>query len=196
MVSQLTELFDAAKGFGIFEFYLPFLLAFVLFYALLSKAGIWKDKKGNKFNIIISLILSFFIIGYTPVGVSLSTLFSSIFGGTLIVVVTLLAALIILFMIIPLFGVPLDKRPKKVVAAIVVIAVILAVGIFIASGGTMVFPGLSTGFSIPGLSLPSGGLPEIGISATDIAIIVLFILTAAVILWLFREGKDLGESSR
>lgn len=184
---NLPELFEAARGFGIFDFYLPFILAFALFYGLLYKAKIFgEEKRGRKLNLVISLILSLFVIGYTPVGVTLSQLLTGLFGGTLIVVVTILAALIILFMLIPLFGVKLDTRPQKIIGVFAVIAIILAVGIFISSGGAMLFPGLQ----LPGVELPSAPLPvlpEIGLTSTDIAIIVMFILTLGIVWWLFTE---------
>lgn len=186
MGSPIAELFDAAKGFGIFDFYLPFILAFALFYGILYKAGIFgKESKGRKLNIVISGILALFVIGYTPVGVQLSVFLTGLFGGTLIVVVTLLAAVMILFMIMPLFGVGVDTRPKKIIGILAVVAVIIAVGVFIASGGSMIFPGFNTGITLPTGPVPV--LPDLGITTTDIAIIAMFVLTIGIVWWLFRE---------
>ena len=176
----LADLIAAGKELGIFQFYLPFIIMFAILYGLLRRAKIFGEQKN--IDMIIALASSLFVMIFTPAGITLTEFFANFFGGTLIVFVTILTFLLITFMIaVPLGGGKAPDFGKAAVAAVIV-GVILAVGVFIVSGGLAIFPGVNLPILVP-ITFP-------GISAADLAIIIVVILTGLALFWLTREGKE------
>ena len=69
------EAIEPLRKIGFFDYYLPFILMFAIFYGLLKKSKIFgEDKSAEKINLIISLSASFYVTIFTPVGTSLATL--------------------------------------------------------------------------------------------------------------------------
>jgi len=60
------EVIELLKEFGIFQFYLPFVITFAIFYGLLSKSKIFgdsdKDKRVRNINLFISLSAALFVL--------------------------------------------------------------------------------------------------------------------------------------
>jgi len=48
VVSGLAEIVASAKGFGIFDFFIPFIIMFAIFYGLLYKTKIFGDPTKEK----------------------------------------------------------------------------------------------------------------------------------------------------
>ncbi|MEM5790651.1 MAG: hypothetical protein QXP77_01205 [Candidatus Aenigmatarchaeota archaeon] len=180
----IADLIATARDLGIFAFYLPFLLAFAIIYALLRKAKLWGDRKN--IDLIVSLIISAFIIGYTPFGLALSTVLVNLFGGTFLTVVTILAILLIFYMLLPLFGVGKEKEvSKKLIAVVLLISIVIGIGILIAYVPQVVPEVRIPGISLPGMPTPVA--PGIALSYEDVAIIALVVLTFIVIWYLAKE---------
>jgi len=192
----MADLIAAGKEFGIFQFYLPFMISFAIIYGILSKVKLFGGEKlGRNVNLIVSGVLSLFLIGYTPVGISLAEYFGSVFTGTILVVVTILGSLMILYMLGQLVGieVPVKGAGKKWAVLLLLLAVILAVGVFASSGGLSFFPG----FTLPGVTLPSFPVPVLpslpSFTLQDIAMIMVFLGTVGLLYWMTREGKPAGK---
>jgi hypothetical protein len=65
MSSYLMNALEDLKNFGLFDVLLPFMLVFVIIYAVLTKTKILGEKK--QFNVAIALVMALFTIVATPV---------------------------------------------------------------------------------------------------------------------------------
>jgi len=192
---MIDELIATGKEFGIFQFYLPFVLSYAIIYGILAKINIFgKEKTGKNINLLVSGILSLLLIGWTPVGITLAEYFGTMFTGTILVIVTLLGSIMILYVLGMLIGIELPltgmtaKGKRGWAVLLLLIAMLLAVGVFLSSGGRALFPGLTfPGVTIPEIPIPA--IPAIGLNMTQIAIIVMFLGTAGIIWWMQQEEK-------
>jgi hypothetical protein len=176
-VVSFVDLIAIAKDIGFFEFYLPFVLTFAIFYGLLEKMGLFGPKSRN-INLIISLVVSLYIIAFTPVGITFAQFLASFFNNVALIILTLIAFGMIIFVLFPVLG---GGKPDfaKHLKWLLPIGALLALGAFISSGGLAIFPGID-------LQLPGGGF-GLGLSTQDLVIIGIIILTVLVIYWLTRE---------
>ena len=183
----MADLIAAGQEFGIFEFYLPFVILFAIVYGLLMKSKIFgADKAGKNINLIIALAISLFVMVYTPAGVQLSTFLSDFFGKVFVVLVTILALLMMLGLLLPSVGVEMSLT--KGVKIVVALVVLLAVGVFISSGGMALFPGIKLG-EVAQIPINIG----IGISAPVLAIIVVVVSLGLIIWYMTREEGGSGR---
>lgn len=176
----IAELIEAGKHFGIFQFYLPFLLTFVLVFGLLRKAKVFGPYR--HIDVAIALIAATYIMIYSPIGLPLAQFLTNLFGHSLLAIVTLVVILLILGPLLDFFGleVPVKRRVKTLLAIIILLAVV----IFIVSGGlTLYLPAL------PPITIPILPLPPVGIAPAHIAIITLVIFTGLLIWWLVKEER-------
>ena len=193
----LADLVILAKQFGIFEFYLPFLILFSLFYGLLGKIKIFGDpfkkdseaKMAKTINLIFSLAAALFLMAYTPVGITLTQFFATSFTQTTVIITTLISAAIIVYLLATIAGVSFTEKDDKgkdvpvlrnYLKIIVVVGALVAIGVFISSGGLSIFPGLA------GVDT---GLSGIGLSTQDVLIIGLIVITALAMYWVVHEPK-------
>ncbi len=195
-MATIAEVVAAGKEFGIFDFYLPFIIMFAIIFGVLMKTQIFGDpskQKGVKgLNVILAGAISLFVMIYTPVGVTLAQFLSTLFAETLIVIVTLLAIMLVVFLVMPMLGVKFDETGKKRAGGVVIALIILiGVGVFISSGGLAFFPGITFG-TIP--AIPTVLLP--GLTSQDLALIVLGLLTLFVFWWLVRSGGSGEHTAR
>lgn len=193
MASPLADLIAAGKEFGVFQFYLPFILAFAIIYGILSKANIFgTERRGKTINIVVSGVLSLFLMAYTPAGVMFAEYIGTLFSGTVLVIVTIIGTMMILYVLGQLVGIDIpvkgDASKKWWILLFLMIAILMSVGVFVSSGGLAFFPGLTLpGVTLPGV--PTLALPSLGLSFQDIAIILLFLGTIGIIYWMSREDK-------
>ena len=92
------------NNLGFFDFLLPFLLFMAIVYGILSKYEPFrKPGEGGEptvaINGVISVVMSFFIINYTPIGFYFTELFA--------LMATVVAGILVLTIIIGMFGVDL-----------------------------------------------------------------------------------------
>ena len=174
-----ADLLSIANNMGFFQFYLPFVLTFAIFYGILEKIKIFGDKSRN-INLIIALALSFYVISYTPVGITLAQFLSQFFTDISLLLFTLLGLGMILVVLMALAGKNLDDigKLKSIIPIGLLLAVLLVLGAFISSGGLSLFPGIN---------LPGGA--GLGLSDQDIVILVIVGLTILLIWWLTKEDK-------
>lgn len=207
----IADLVASAKEFGIFEFYLPFLIMFAVFWAILTKIKLFgdpygTDKKTSKvakgINLIVALGASLYIMANTAIGLSFATFLSALFGGTFMVILTIIAFVSVLYVI---YSVSTGKNPFELpegekqqskwwirfAVFALIAAILLVLAVYISSSGMALFPGIT----LPGISLPSIptiALPSLGISTQDLAIIFLVVVTGIIIFYVTWGGK--GEN--
>ena len=184
---DLATLITGAKEYGIFDFFLPFILTFAIFYGLLIKTKIFgqgEDKQPTRFNktisMVISLVAAAYVMIYTPVGITLSTFFANLFGQTLVVVMSLLAFLIVMYLLMNVLQPGATWNAKKFGWIVVIAALVLGAGVFISSGGAAIFPGIPSPITINLGNIDPGTL----------SVIVVVVLIGVVIYFLSRGEGD------
>ena len=170
------------KDIGVFQFYLPFLLVFAIIFGLLQKIKLFGDQKA--INIIIGLAVAGFVMVYVPIGITFSQFLTNFAGNTVVVILTLIVAVIFISIVTTGFGVKIDefaapfKKPWGIMGLLLILLLIVF-GVFIASGGTSIFPGIKIGAKPAFQAI--GGL-----STTTWAIIILIIGTGLIVLLLSK----------
>ena len=182
-MAGFEELIATGKGFGVFSLYLPFVLSFAIIYGILAKVKIFgEDRTGRTTNLIVSVILALFVIGATPVGITLAAFFSTMFTGTVLIIVTLLGTVMVLYVLGKMIGLDIvSERSGKWKTVTLLFAVLLAVAAFVYSGGLSFF----TGITIPRISLPA--LPSISIPIEDMIVFGGAVLFIAAVIYMGRE---------
>ena len=172
----IGDLIASGKAFGIFEFFLPFILMFAIMYGLLAKTKIFGDsgtKPARTINLVIALVAAASIMVFTPAGVTISTFLSNFFGQTMVVVLALLAFLMVFYLMMNILKPEATWDWTKWGWAILLIAVVLMGGVFVSSGGASIFPGIKTPFSI-----------NFGMDPGTLALIIVVVLTGLIIYFL------------
>lgn len=179
-------IFDAfisgSQNAGIFSIYLPFILTFALIYGLLNKSKILGGGRPAKaLNAIIGFSVAFYVIAFTAAGVTIATFFSTFFTQTTSLIVTVIALVLVLTAMSPLWGGDVGKPVAKVggYAGLIVVAILL--WSFSSSGGATIF-----GIALPGIS-------GLGLSSQDIIILIFIAVTVGIIFALTRETADEKE---
>jgi hypothetical protein len=190
-----TTIILKLQEMGAFNFLFPFMLTTAIFYGLLRKSKIFMvekkefrtDKDGNKeeitvetgtsVNAVIALVAGFLVWAYPILmGVDIEQEFSRFFMQSMIVTLIFIVTLMIIGMILPP-DVPSqigDALQGKPVLAVLVIALVLGVVIFIMSGL---------------LNLIVGPLiVRLNITNDLLLTIVVLILLVAPLIFVFREG--------
>ena len=178
----LPGIISSLQQQGIFEIYLPFLLTFSIFYALIRKTGVFGDYRGA--SIIIAGVAASYVIVFSPAAIPIGQFFATFFAQASVGLVTLLVFIMVIGLLAgPLFEkADLDEKLKAAAPWIIGVGFLVVLGMFISSGGVSLF----TQISPPGL-----GLPGLGLSGEDIAIIVLILVTVGVIAFIaLTEGKE------
>lgn len=178
----IADFFTILQNAGVFHFYLPFVLVFAIFYALLVKSKIFgDDAQARRINAIIALVAGLYVVGFTPVGpqlISFADYLATLFTDAAVVLVTLLVFVMILYMLAP--GKQLHEL-KGWLSLLGIVAALIVLAIFFNSGGGAIF-----GF----VGNLGGGF--FGISGQDVAVIVLILITVGVIYWLTKSGGEEG----
>lgn len=190
-MTSFDNLIVAGKELGVFEVFLPFVLSFAIVYGILQKVKIFGDDKvGRTTNLIIAVVLSVFVIGYTPVGVTVAAIFGTMFTGTMLTVVTLLGTIMVLFVLGKFMGIDIPGARSSKLWALVQVVVILVVAAiaFVYSGG-LAFFGLS-GLQLSGLGIPIPAMPAIAMAVGDVVMLGALVVGVAVIIWLWQESGE------
>lgn len=155
---------------GLYEFYLPFLIVFAVIYALVDKAKIFGESKaGRVANLVLSMGSALMI---APIASPFMTYLVSLFGGTLVVVLAIIAAMIITFAI-PFFK---EEEVKGYSKYILAFGVIVGLLLFFNAGGADLLGLLTLG---GGINMDSG----------TVAGIIMIGITILIIFFLLYEGK-------
>jgi hypothetical protein len=180
------------REYGVFEFFLPFLLMFAIFYGLLRKAKLFgdeNDKQVKKINLIVAGVAALFVMVYTPTGISLTAFFANFFTQTMVVLSSILSFALILYMLVPtdaLQGLLSSPRYAGILALAAVFIVLL---VFVAAGGLKIF-----GIDIGSPGMPGTIIwPTINISSEDVALL-LMVLGFFFVVWFISKDSD-GKKS-
>jgi hypothetical protein len=180
VTSPFETFLSVAIQQGIFAFYLPFLLVLTLFFGLLEKTQPFGGKSRH-INLIVSFVAAMYVLIFNQtMSMTITTFFAKFFTETSLALVTLLVGL----MIVGLLGGPAlgkegwEQFGKKIMGAVLLIAVIVGFFIFSSSGGFELF-----GQVTPGIGF--------GLSEGDIVLIAFLALTVLAI-WYMTKG-DGGE---
>jgi hypothetical protein len=171
----LEDLVSKMAEFGIFTHYLPFLIVFVIVYAVLTKTKIFGEQK--RISGLIALIAALYVMTMgNTIGLFLASFFA---GGSVILIFFLMFMMIV--------GLVVGEKAwrsfetQKPLTGIFLVGIIIAVFLFYMSGG----------FELLGIAFPTistGGLPS-GIDQNTLIIIGVLIFTALLIWWMIG-GKD------
>ena len=176
----LQDVINVAKDIGVFQFYLPFIISFAVIYGILAKVNLFGDK-ARAINAIVALAISAFVMVYTPAGITLSQFFTNLFGNAIVVILTFVVIAIFISVLSSGKILDMDKLIKNYWIGLIFL-VLVALGVFVASGGTSIFPGLK----ISARELFVGGL--FGLSSTTLALIILIVGTGLIVWFFFKEG--------
>jgi hypothetical protein len=186
-MSAIDTLLNFFTSQGVFEFYLPFLLTFSIFYALLIKIKIFGDAKYSRtVAAIVALVAGLYIMKYTFLGSNISEFFMSFFAQTGIFLTLLMVLGMVLgALAIPIFLGNVDNQNSLLknifgeegvkTASLVIFIIIVLVVIAMFSSNFIKIPGISR---IP--------IPTFGLSGDDFAVIALIVVTIIIIVLVTR----------
>jgi len=173
-MTSLADLIAKGAEFGVFTYYLPFLIVFTIVYAVLTKTKIFGEDK--KISGVIALIAALYVMtmGQT-VGLFLASFFA---GGSLI--------LLLFFMALLIIGLVVGEKSwrsfetDKPLTGLFLIGIIIAVLLFYFAGG----------FKMLGITMPNvpSNLPT-QIDQETLIIIGVLIFTGLLIWWMIG-GRD------
>jgi hypothetical protein len=181
----IANLIATGQSFGIFDFFLPFILMFAIFYGLLAKTKIFgnsNEKPARIVNLVISLGVAAYILIFTPAGTTISSFMANFFGQTMIAIFSLLAFIMVLYLVMNILKPGASWDWTKWAWAALIVTAILVGGAFISSGGGMVFPGLKLPYSF-----------DFGMNSGLLALLIVIALTALVIYFLSKSDGDGGS---
>jgi apolipoprotein N-acyltransferase len=159
----LQSVIEVLKNFGFFDLYLPFVLTFAIFYGLLQKVKLFGETpQAERINVIIAFIASFYILIFSPVGITLADFFATFFGGAAVILVTILVFGAILTMSLITTKQKEEITIKYLQPMLIVFGASAAIILFITSGGPAIF----------GISVE--GAPSVDINQVLGLIVILF----------------------
>lgn len=173
--------------FGFFGVVLPFLLIFSIFYAILSKTRVLGDPKEDPWVkgtvTVISMVVSFLVISYTPVVNALQTLIPQ---AAFLLVVLMLFLMMVAF-IVPDFQTGDFLKNKWIIGIIGIIMLVIFLAIV----------GVSVGGEIPALhGLANVLLGNVPLQLTEgainmlIAFAIIIGIPLVVVAMLVYSGKN------
>jgi len=179
-MSLLESMIVNLQGQGIFDLYLPFLLTFAIFFALLEKSKVFGDNQ-SKINALVAFIAGFYVMFYSPAGIEIGQFFAMFFAETSVALVTLLVFLMIIGLLMGPFLQDAEgwkKLSGKAIPIVVILGLLLTFGMFTSSGGIDLF---SRGLG--------GGSLGLNLTSEDITLIILVVVTLFAIWWLVGGGS-------
>ncbi len=177
---------NSLKAMGFYDFVMPWLLAFSVTFGILQTVNIFKKGGGTNasapntsVDAVISMVAAFYLTLFTPYSGFLSSFFSKLFGGGIIV----LSGVLVLLMFVGIFGLRMDsfffegagetRKIKGITYLMLIAAFVVAAGLFYnANLGT---------FPLGDLSINNSG--EI------LTFLVFFGIIGSVIWFVVHEGK-------
>jgi hypothetical protein len=138
--APFEKIFSLLADFGLFRVILPFLLIFVIFYAIITKTKVLggpDDSWVKPSAAVIGLVAGFFVVAYTPV---VSALYSIIPQAGFILVV-----LVLMLMVLGMVGINVEAKFGETMTPVAGIIIVVVLVIFL----TMI--GMAVGPSVPSL---------------------------------------------
>ena len=177
---QLEEFIRILDSWGLTDVMLPFLLIFVVIFALMAKAKILGDEK-KKYNLVVALVIGLLVVIphvlnlYPPGGDVVDIMNTALPQVSLIVV-----AVIMLLILIGLFGGEAKWMGSSLSGWIAIVAFIIILIIF---GGAAGWWGNWQWFNVI-------------LGEETIAIIVMLLIFAIIVWWITRDdSKEKGANA-
>jgi hypothetical protein len=166
-------LFDQSTINLILSYFLPFLIIFIILYALLQKSKIFGGDSagGRRLNAFLSAIIALLIVGVNPFGITWLAFFTNIFSGGIFLIIGVTFAVLFAIMIGAATG-------RKTGWITLLICVILA--------------GVALNFSGIGQNL----IPNFGGQGFDISQFTPYILVASIFAVLYGIWYMLGREPK
>jgi len=185
-IRNFQDVINAGKNIGFFEVFLPFILAFAVFYGLLIKSGIFGDAKqsgaARTISVIVALASAAYVIIATPVGITLAQFLTTFTTNAFVAILAAMVFLIGLTMFVGTGG-GLGENPlTKYAGWVVLIVLIGALAVYVQAGGNQIFPGL------PGI-IPPGADPTF-------FFIIAAIFFVGILAWLLTRGESLPPGTK
>ncbi len=170
---NLYDLIGNLKDVGFYDILLPWALFFAVTYGILTSFGPFSIKKEDdkepmdkSIPAIISMALAFFIIAYTPFGLSFGAYLAIMFGKS----GTVLVGLLILLLFMGIAGIKMEddelkQHKNKIAMTLVAIATIIYIG---------------TGNLLGWLRIP-------GITDETAATLIMLALVIGGVIWLVKK---------
>ncbi len=170
-MSTFGSILGQLRDLGFYEFMLPWLLALAIMYGLLT---LIKDKEkkpvfDKNVRAIISIVIAFFLVNYTPYGY-MTNFLEVFFTGFFAPAVIIISVILVFVIMVELVGVDVTGKIGKSWVTIFGILFIIIL-LFIGAGGAAMFGGA-------------------GISISDSTWPILFVIITMIfaVVFLFREG--------
>lgn len=154
---DFTEIIGSLEDFGVYEVLLPFILVFVLTFAVLEKVKIFGEG-GRRFNAIIALVIAFFFIrNQTLVSITLKFLPKV----SMFIIIVLMVLIITSFFL----GKSFTSFGGGMVVFFTIIAIIVVLWLYAetAGGGTGVWEWVSDNISEDDIKLLVGLAAALGV---------------------------------
>ena len=163
----------ALASVGIFELYMPFLLMFAIFFAILEKTKLFDNRN---VDVLLAFIFSLYIVAFSPVAGVIGYWFSGLFASVGVVLVSIIIFFLVIGLLIsPWWSKGLESKSWKWLIPLgVVVAFLIVLG--------STFGGVTAAGTI---SIP-------GLSSEDILFLTLVILTVLIIYWMTRGSGGKG----
>jgi len=169
----------------VYALYLPFLLVFAVFYALLVKTKVFgSGGSANKINAVVAIIASLYVVVFSPLAASVSVFFASMFALGSIGIVTLLIFIMVVGLLLGPFVTSKEgwkELGSKMLPILIILAFLFTLGLFFSSAAMANWFG--------GVVAPSFG---VGISGEDLSLIALVVVTIIILYWL-TAGESPGK---
>lgn len=181
------ELISVLGSAGMFALYLPFLLIFAIFYALLTKTEIFGDpEKGGvkRVNVLVAFVASLYVAVFSPFAEPVGVFFSQILVTTGVALVSILVFILVVGLLVS----PWWREISKVEHAGTALKILAPIGIII--GGLIVF---GSYFSALQVGLPGVVHTMPTFTETDIAFLAIIILTLIILFWLVTGKVEKGK---
>jgi len=177
MAINFSGIVGNLQNLGFYDFVLPWLLFFAVILGVLNKVAIF-GAANSRLNSIISAVLAFFIVAFTPIGTSMGSYLVTVFGagGMFIAVIILLVLLGGALGFTPESFIK-DKDGKEkspwVMPLIALVLILLAAWIFSTATGSRI----GLGISLPGLD-------------SDTWTIIFMVVFVLLVMWFATCGKE------
>jgi len=193
----MAEMVESLRGFGFFDFYLPFFIMFTVFWAVLTKIKLFGDPKKEKLarnvNLVVSLGASMYILASTELGFEFSGFLSTLFGSTFIILLTIISFTAVLFVLYSVVtgndSMSQSDDKWKLIATLTVIAAIVYA--LLASADYIGIDYIS-GLTWPGINLNNDQplwIPTVGLGGEDTLILLMIGVTILAVAFI-TKGED------
>lgn len=113
-----------------YDFLFPWLFTLAITYGILAKAKFFEERSLQG---LVSLLVAFFVVNYTPVGIPLSSFFTNLFGAGILI----LSVIFVVLLFMGLTGISPDKIFANTRTTGIIVILFAALVVIALMGGTV-----------------------------------------------------------